>query len=68
VTGFLSVSLLIFAECTVLEIVPAVVLAARARQPDATPSGLCRPIGMSLLACCLPRCSARPVAPGKAPG
>jgi hypothetical protein len=33
VTGFLSVSLLIFAGCTVLGIVPAMVLAARARQP-----------------------------------
>jgi hypothetical protein len=32
-TGFLSVSLLIFAGCTVLGIVPAAVLAAKARQP-----------------------------------
>ncbi len=33
VTGFLSVSLLIFAGCTALGMVPAAVLAARARQP-----------------------------------
>jgi hypothetical protein len=33
VTGFLSVSLLTFAGCTVLGIVPAAVLAVRARQP-----------------------------------
>jgi hypothetical protein len=33
VTGFLSVSLLIFAGCTALGIVPAAVLAAKARQP-----------------------------------
>jgi hypothetical protein len=33
VTSFLSVSLLIFAGCTVLGIVPAAVLSARARQP-----------------------------------
>jgi hypothetical protein len=33
VTSFLSVSLLIFAGCTVLGIVPAAVLAARTRQP-----------------------------------
>ncbi len=32
-TSFLIVSLLIFAGCTVLGIVPAAVLAARARQP-----------------------------------
>ncbi len=32
-TGFLSVSLLFFAGCTALGIVPAAVLAARARQP-----------------------------------
>ena len=32
-TGFLSVSLLIFAGCAVLGIVPAAVLAAKARQP-----------------------------------
>ena len=32
-TSFLSVSLLIFAGCTVLGIVPAAVLSARARQP-----------------------------------
>ena len=32
-TGFLSVTLLIFAGCTVLGIVPAAVLAAKARQP-----------------------------------
>ena len=32
-TGFLSVSLLIFAGCTVFGIVPAAVLAAKARQP-----------------------------------
>ena len=32
-TGFLSVSLLIFAGCTAFGIVPAAVLAARARQP-----------------------------------
>jgi len=33
VTSFLIVSLLIFAGCTVLGIVPAAVLAAKARQP-----------------------------------
>jgi hypothetical protein len=33
VTGFLVVSLLTFAGCTALGIVPAAVLAARARQP-----------------------------------
>jgi hypothetical protein len=33
VTGFLSVTLLIFAACTVLGIVPVAVLAAKARQP-----------------------------------
>jgi hypothetical protein len=33
VTGFLSVTLLIFAGCTVLGIVPAAVLAAKVRQP-----------------------------------
>ncbi len=32
-TGFVSLSLLIFAGCTALGIVPAAVLAARARQP-----------------------------------
>ncbi len=32
-TGFLSVTLLIFAGCTALGTVPAAVLAARARQP-----------------------------------
>jgi hypothetical protein len=32
-TGFLSVSLLIFAGCTAFGIVPAAVLAAKARQP-----------------------------------
>ena len=32
-TGFLSLSLLIFAGCTALGIVPAAVLAAKARQP-----------------------------------
>jgi hypothetical protein len=33
VTGFLSLSLLVFAGCTALGIVPAAVLAAKARQP-----------------------------------
>jgi hypothetical protein len=33
VTGFVSLSLLIFAGCTALGMVPAAVLAARARQP-----------------------------------
>ncbi len=32
-TGFVSLSLLIFAGCTALGMVPAAVLAARARQP-----------------------------------
>jgi hypothetical protein len=33
VTGFLIVTLLIFAGCTALGIVPAAVLAAKAREP-----------------------------------
>jgi hypothetical protein len=48
VTGFLSVTLLIFAACTVLGIVPVAVLAAKARQPA--------PAVMTLLAAALVIC------------